>query len=66
MKSLYFDGRKDATLTIEKKSGRSHRKNIQEEHVPLISEPGGIYIGHITPKSGTASAIKEAILKYIQ
>ena len=46
--SLYFDGRKDRTFT-------EHRKaNTIEEHVVVISEPGGSYVTHFTPESGRA------------
>lgn len=65
MNGLYFDGRKDKTLYIQKIDGANHRKIVQEEHITLVSEPGGSYIGHITPRSGKAQDIKIGILKYL-
>lgn len=53
-------------MTIEKKNETSHRRFIVEEHVSLISEPDAKYIGHVTPNSGTASDIKDAITYYLE
>ena len=44
---IYFDGRKDKTITQEMVDGTSHRRVIVEEHVSLVLEPGSNYIGHI-------------------
>lgn len=66
LKGLYFDGRRDKTLVFEKIDGINYRKFKQEEHISLISEPGGQYIGHVTTKSGTAHEIKKSIVKYIE
>lgn len=51
---LYFDGRKDRTLTMIDNC----RKTIIEEHIVLISEPNSKYFDHITPKSGSAGKCK--------
>nr|CAI5835291.1 unnamed protein product [Callosobruchus analis] len=52
---LYFDGRKDKTITKEKRGSRYHRKTIAEAHIVLFSKPGSQYIGHVAPPSGTAN-----------
>lgn len=65
LNALYFDGRKDQTLIIEKKNGVCHRKCVQEEHISMIAEPGSKYVGHTTPKSGKANDVKEAIITYL-
>lgn len=52
--ALYFDGRKDKTLTITKKDGRNYRETILEEHISLIQEPGSIFLGYVAPASGTS------------
>lgn len=44
---LYFDGRKDKTLSMED----NRRKIITEEHVSLVKEPGSEYMGHISLKT---------------
>ena len=56
--SVYFDGRKD-------KNGKNYRQEIREEHVVLIKEPGGVYLTHVTPKSGTAKDLFTAISEYL-
>ncbi|GBO19864.1 hypothetical protein AVEN_24552-1 [Araneus ventricosus] len=45
---LYFDGRKDRTLSMED----NRRKVIIEEHLSLVKEPGSEYIGHISVNYG--------------
>jgi len=54
VKSIYFDGRKDKTLINEKIGDRYHRKEVLEEHISILAEPGSIYLGHTTPSNGTA------------
>lgn len=63
---IYFDGRKDKTLSYEIVDGTAHRRVIVEEHVSLVQEPGSNYIGHITPGSGSASSIQTAIVSFLQ
>ncbi|GBM43302.1 hypothetical protein AVEN_220830-1 [Araneus ventricosus] len=41
---LYFDGRKDRTLSMDD----NRRKVIIEEHISLVKEPGSEYIGHVS------------------
>jgi hypothetical protein len=40
------------------------RKTITEEHVVLLSESGSIYLGHVTPISGSSHNIKTRILTF--
>lgn len=63
---LYFDGRKDRTKQIEKLENCHLQKFIVEEHVVLVEEPGSAYIGHVTPTSGSASNIVNAILDFLK
>jgi len=63
VKALFYDGRKDKTFTVEN-IGEQKRSITVVEHIVLIQEPGGQYIGHITLIDGSAAAIKEAIEKY--
>lgn len=58
---LYFDGRKDRTLTVED----NRRRVIIEEHVSLVKEPGSEYIGHVSVNVGTAKNIGEHIVRYM-
>jgi hypothetical protein len=62
LKSLYFDGRKDKTMSVV-----NHRRVFNtEEHVSLIQEPGSVFIGHVSPSSGTASSMLTSILQFLE
>lgn len=62
---IYFDGRKDKSLAIEKIGSSYHSKQITEEHIVLVAEPGATYLGHVTPTSGSASGIKTSIFNFL-
>ncbi|KAK3909621.1 ATP-dependent DNA helicase mph1 [Frankliniella fusca] len=66
VEGLYFDGRRDKTMTQVKEGTKYHRRIIKEEHISLVSEPGSKYVGHVTPRSGTAEAECHAIVEYLQ
>lgn len=63
---LYFDGRKDQTIIQVKDENRFSRKTITEEHIVLVSEPGSMYLGHVTPSSGHSTNIKRSILEFLE
>ncbi|GBM56842.1 hypothetical protein AVEN_90189-1, partial [Araneus ventricosus] len=58
---LYFDGRKDRTLSIED----NRRKVIIEEHIRLVKEPGSEYIGHVSVNFGRAKIIGNNIYSFL-
>lgn len=63
VQALYFDGRKDWTLTKCKDfSGRMRFKKIREEHYVIISEPDSKYVNHFTPKTAKAKDIAKEIV----
>lgn len=62
LRSLYFDGRKDVTITNVRKGSKWYKQNAVEEHISLIEEPGSKYIGHITPTLASAGGIKRSLL----
>lgn len=64
--ALYFDGRKDKTMSLEKKGLKYHRKLVIEDHYVLVSEPGNIYFGHVTCNSGSAKNITNTIIQYLR
>jgi hypothetical protein len=66
IQGLYFDGRKDNTLTIDKINQKCFRRTVKEEHYSIIKEPGSIYIGHVSPTTGTAKEIANAILDHLK
>ena len=55
---MYFDGKKDDTLKLVRP--KSCRK-VTEEHVTIILEPKSEYKSHVTPKSGSAKSISDAL-----
>lgn len=66
LKSIYFDGRKDKTLINEKIGDRYHRKEVLEEHISILAEPGSFYLGHTSPNRGTAKEIFNSITTYLE
>lgn len=62
---LYLDGRKDDTLVIEQAHSKRFRRIIKEEHFSLIQEPGSLYVGHITPNSGSSEDIVKSVISYL-
>lgn len=64
--AIYFDGRKDKTLTITKANNISQRKIIVEEHISIISEPNSEYIGHLSIDSGKAANIEKNIVDFLE
>ncbi|CAH1104418.1 unnamed protein product [Psylliodes chrysocephalus] len=64
IRSLYFDVRKDKTLLQKNKNGRLYKKTVVEEHISLIEQPEYIYIGHITPTTGTEKSFGKAQLNF--
>lgn len=65
LKGLYFDGRKDKTLMMEKLHAKYFRRAKKEEHYSLIQEPGSLYIGHVSPSSGSSNDIASSIISYL-
>lgn len=55
MFGLYFDGRKDKTMFMKRGTDVIFRQNYKkEEHVSMIAEPGGTYVGHLSLDNGKA------------
>ncbi|GBL86267.1 hypothetical protein AVEN_131994-1 [Araneus ventricosus] len=55
---LYFDGRKDRTLSIED----NRRIIIIEEHISLVKEPGSEYIGRVSRNATQQQGIRVQVL----
>ena len=62
VQGLYFDGKKDSTLTPQKSGVGAHF--VREGHITLVAEPGSNYVGHFTPNSGKAKDIFEGLLEF--
>lgn len=66
LQAIYFDGRKDNTLVQRLIGNKNHRTTVSEEHIVIVSEPGSKYFGHITVPCGTAAAIFENMIIFLQ
>lgn len=64
LRGLYFDGRKDRTLSLVKVGGIAKKQVTNDEHITLLEEPGSHYLSHFTPPCGTAVAIKSGIFDF--
>ena len=64
--SIYFDGRKDVTVTNVRKGSKWYKENHVEEHISVIEEPGSKYIGHITPTLASAVGIRSSLLDFLK
>ena len=61
--SLYFDGRKDRTLLMEKSGTKRISREVIEEHVTVLAEPGSRYLGHSAPSSDIAKNIANSLIE---
>ncbi|ESN92992.1 hypothetical protein HELRODRAFT_165142 [Helobdella robusta] len=66
VRGLYFDGRKDKTIQQDKKGTKYYRSTVTEEHVVLLSEPGSLFLGHVSPMSGSAKNITLSIKTFLK
>ena len=57
LQNLYFDGRKDQTITQKLINGRMHKRIVVEEHITLIKEPQSEYIGHFAAPTGSSQPL---------
>ena len=63
---LLFDGRNDKTkVMLEDERGKRYPSTVVEEHVSLVSEPGGKYVGHLTPTAKDAKTQAEEIYRFL-
>ena len=63
MKKLFFDGRKDKTLTqVLSQDNKYNRKTLLEEHISIVPELNASYFSYKTSKSGSSKVITDAIL----
>lgn len=63
--SIYFDGKRDATLSQHRVGNKIYPTSVIEDHYVIIAEPGGHYLHHVTPKSGHGVNIAKAIYKFL-
>ena len=65
LKSLYFDGRRDQTLSQREIDGRLHQRTVVEEHITLLKEPQSQYVGHFTAASGSSQSIFNGMIAHL-
>ena len=61
---LYFDGKKDVSLVNEIEGNKFFRRKVTEEHISQLKEPGGKYIWHFTPVTGSSRSILGGTVKF--
>lgn len=66
LKGIYFDGKKDRTLDRTLNGVKLYCDTVMEEHYILVSQPGGEYLTHVTPKNGGSECIADIILTSIK
>ena len=64
LQSLYFDGRKNQTITQKLINRRMHKRTVVEEHITLIKEPQSEYIGHFAVSTGSSQSLFNGIIDY--
>ena len=63
---MYFDGKRDVSLINQKEGNKFFKKKVSEEHISLLMEPGGKYIRHFTPATGSFRSILQGIVKFTE
>lgn len=64
-RGFFFDGRKDMTLKTVIKGKTRRIQRLKEEHVSLVAEPGGRYIGHVSPAKGSCNAVTNEMMQFL-
>ena len=62
---ILFDGRNDRTkVLLEDENGKKYPSTKSEEHVTMTAEPGGAYVGHLSPEAKDAQTIAADLLQH--
>ena len=65
--ALYFDGKKDITLSVETDdNGKRHINTILEEHYVVVGEPEEFYLAHFSPVNGKGKTIASNLFDIIK
>ena len=64
---FWFDGKKDDSLVVVS-DDQGKKKNVvkKEEHVSVISQPGGLYVTHLTPAGGKGVEIAKDLTSFLE
>ena len=77
---LYTDGKRVPTLVREtvstkvKLHGQTKYRDVSktsnvmkiQDHYPILAEPGGTYITHVTPENGTGLSLAKELVSVIK
>ena len=67
VRSIYFDGKKVATLVnVVGKNGKPYQRTEIQDHYVIIEEPNDVFLGHVVPPSGHGISIAVAIYRYLK
>lgn len=62
---IYFDGKKDPTLTNIQKGDKHYTKTIIEDHYVILEEPDSSYLGHEVPYTGHGIIISLKLFRFL-
>ena len=66
LKSIIFDGKKDATKVLLENDEEEQFPSVQEEdHYTIVDGIDGSYLTHLVPDNGTGKSIAEAIYNWL-
>ena len=64
---MYFDGKKDITLSVETDdNGKRHINTILEEHYVVVGGPEELYLAHFSPVNGKGKTIVSNLFNIIK
>ena len=63
--ALFFDGRRDTTLTKNEKGNKWYGAKEIQDHYVLVGEPGTFYLDHLTIERGTGAGIADGLMKWL-
>ena len=66
VKGIGFDGRKDATLTVEETNHKHYKSTVLEDHYLVTGEPNDFYLDHFTPATGRGIDIAHDLWQVIK
>ena len=62
IKKLFYDEKRDDALTEIEVGPISSIRKVTDKHISMVEEPCSKYIGHCSPKSGSAKDIACSII----
>ena len=65
LQAIFFDRKDIETLSAVEEDGVYRNRKVKQEHIVLVGEPGGRYIGHVTPPGKAADPIAAEILDFL-